>query len=127
MEDNGRSVRQHAEQVRRSGPRRGKLDGLVPSSTRVAYSVSSAQKLLNIGVYMGMQEGSQDVDIHAFGVAKDYRMNAKWRPLYEGAGGKPVFAGEDGNSGRPVIDKVPIKNIIRPVNLTQKRSPRSPG
>ena len=127
LEDAGEAVRAHGEQMRRAGPRRGKLDGLAPGSSRVAYSVSSAEKLLNIGTYLGVVEESQEVEIHAFGVAKDYRMSAKWQPLFEGPDGKPAFSNEDGSTGQRLIEKIPLKSIIRPVSLLPKRSPEPQG
>ena len=81
LEDDGRAVREHENQVRKGSGRQGKLHGLVPGSSMVAYSVSSSERLLNIGLYISMTEGGQEVDVHAYGVAKDCRMNAKWKPV----------------------------------------------
>ena len=66
LEDNGRAVEEHARIVRRGSARPGKLDGLIPGSSMVAYSVSSAERLLNIGRYIGADDGGQEVDVHAF-------------------------------------------------------------
>ena len=57
LEDDGKAVQEHGEQVRKASGKRGKLDGLVPGSSWIAYSVSSSEKLLNIGLYVGSSEG----------------------------------------------------------------------
>ena len=93
----------------------------------VAYSVSSSEKLLNIGLYVDSSEGGEDVDVHVYGVGTDYRMNAKWKPLYRTSDGVPRFEGEDGGSAAtlrdgwlPNIERILTKNIIRMVGLTPK-------
>ena len=78
LEDGGEAVQEHERQVKKGSSRPGKLDGLVPGSSMIAYSVSSAEKLLNIGRYLSANDGGQEVDVHAYGVATDYHMNAKW-------------------------------------------------
>ena len=57
IDDDGRSVRARDEDVQKGRGKRGELQGLVPRSSMVAYSVSSNQKFLNIGLYLSTTEG----------------------------------------------------------------------
>ena len=120
LEDDGKAVREHEKQVRKGSSRPGKLDGLIPGTSMVAYSVSSAEKLLNIGRYIGMSDGGQEVDVHAYGVATDHGMNAKWKPLFMTGDGQPRFAGEEGGPDKPMIERMRTRDIIRPVSLSSK-------
>ena len=65
LEDDGKAVEEHSKLLKRGGGRRGKLDGLIPGTSMVAYSVSSSERLLNIGRYVGADDGGLEVDIHA--------------------------------------------------------------
>ena len=64
LEDGGRAVREHGEQIRKATGKRGKLENLVPGSSLIAYPVSSSEKLLNIGLCIGSSDGGEDVDVH---------------------------------------------------------------
>ena len=120
LEDGGRAVQEHERQVKKGSSRPGKLDGLVPGSSMIAYSVSSAEKLLNIGRYLSANDGGQEIDVHAYGVATDYHMNAKWKHLYLTNEGRPRFAGEEDGSVRPMIERIRTRDIIRLVGLSSK-------
>merc|ERR1712113_1088064 len=123
LEDDGRAVREHGEQIRKASGKRGKLENLVPGSSTIAYSVSSSEKLLNVGLYVGSSEGGEDVDVHVYGVGTDNRMNVKWKPLYRNSDGVARFIGEDSSppDGRvPHIERILVKNIIRTVGLSPK-------
>ena len=81
LEDGGRAVEEHAKVIKRGGFRPGKLDGLIPGNSIIAYSVSSTERLLNVGRYLSVDDSGQEADVHAYGVVTDGRMNAKWKPL----------------------------------------------
>ena len=118
LEDDGRAVQEHERQIKKGSSRPGKLDGLVPGTSMVAYSVSSAERLLSIGRYLGAGDGGQEVDVQAYGVATDGRLNTKWKPLFVTCEGQPRFAEEEGGSARPMIERIRIRDIIRPVSLS---------
>ena len=86
----------------------------------VAYSVSSSERLLNIGRYVGADDGGLEVDIHAYGVGTDFRMIAKWKPLFLTSEGQPRFAGEEDATDKPMIERINTRDIIRAVGLTSK-------
>ena len=123
LEDGGKAVEEHSRLQRRGSSGRGKLDGLIPGNSMVAYSVSSAEKLLNIGRYVGADDGGLEVDVHAYGVGTDHRMTAKWKPLFLTSEGQPRFAGEEDATDKPMIERIRTRDIIRAVGLTSKGIP----
>ena len=120
LEDDGKAVEEHERLMKRGSGRRGRLDGLIPGSSIVAYSVSSTDKLLNIGRYIGADDGGLEVDIHAYGVGTDHRMTAKWKPLFLTGEGQPRFAGERDATDKPMIERIRTRDLIRAVGLTPK-------
>ena len=85
---------------------RGKREDLVPGVTKIAYSVSSEEKAMSVGLFMRSLEETQEVEVHVYGVAKDLRLTTKWRPLYYNRDGYPSHLEEGDCTEQAVLEKI---------------------
>ena len=114
IEDQGASLQTHEEETRNMLPKhsRGKLDGLVPGTSFVAYSTSGQEREIGIGLYRTNLEDTKQVEAHVYGVVTDSRLRVRWKPLYRDEYGEPAFADKQG-TGDLVLEKIEYKIIIR--------------
>jgi len=78
---------------------KGKLEGLAPGTSIIAYRTSSEKNEMAVGMFRGTLEELGQVEIHAYGALRSMRLVLQWKPLYMSAEGGYIFAREEGDTG----------------------------
>ena len=74
-----------------------------------------------VGMFRAFLEELGQVEFRAYGALRSMRLVLQWKPLYMSAEGGCVFAGEAGDTGKPVLINVEYRDVLRPVSLSRKQ------